>query len=250
MARNLFEDKKGANPNELFEEYVKESDNIGKKKNESELQKMIRGFLKSELKTSINNFVRDNKVKDKKLDEKIKAFFDIFHSKFSKLIGSIFKMNKAQFLELARENIRNSAEAKTLWTECSTKYEYFKSHGVLNSELLKAFIQLFLSSELIRKEMHFFMMYRFDLIQDFNVSVINNKPQQIFDQLPPTESVEYSVSNVFNFKEKELLSDMTFEQKNGSVNSDLNNAISNINMTGDQELSAMSKQTAPFLSSK
>ena len=175
MARNLFEEKKlGTMNEEVFDEYVKESDKIGKKRNESNLQKHLKGFLKGELKNIVDNFVKANNINDEQLDQKAKAFFEIFHIKFSKIFSVIFKIHKQDFLDLLRTTSKTSNAANTLWIDVSTKYQYFKTHRVMNSDLLKGFVRNFLSCQLIQKEIQFFMMYHFDLIHDFDISKFMN----------------------------------------------------------------------------
>ena len=232
MARNLFEEKKGGPVDaELFEEYVKESDQIGKKRNEGELQKTLRSFLKGELKQIVDNFVKVNKINDSNLKERAKAFLEIFQTKFSKLFGVIFRLNRPKFLELIRVNSRSSAEAGKLWAEVSTKYEYFKTHAVLNSDLLKNFVKLFLSNALIRKEVQFFMMYHFDLVHDFDTSKlieqiedVENKSDEVKNSKSENKSEagrinQKVVSNIFEDSNQPFLSEMTFDAKNASEDS-------------------------------
>lgn len=233
MARNLFEEKKGGPVDaELFEEYVKESDQIGKKRNESELQKSLRSFLKGELKKIVDNFVKMNKVNDSNLKERAKVFLEIFQTKFSKLFGVIFKLNRQKFLDLLRVNSKTSAEANKLWSDVSIKYEYFKTHGVLNSDLLRNFVKLFLTNGLIRKEIQFFMMYHFDLVHDFDTSKLIEEMGNLEIKENEIKSFALSenknelgkkgqkvVSNIFEDSNQPFLSEMTFDAKNESENS-------------------------------
>lgn len=248
MARNLFTEKKGGDgkiDDQMFDEYVKESDKISKKRNESELQKYIKSFLKAELKSIVDNFVKMNKVNDPHLKEKANTFFEIFHIKFTKLFSVIFKLNKQKFLELIRVSSKTNFEANKLWGDVSTKYEYFKTHGVLNSDILKNFVRMFLSNLLIQKEIQFFMMYHFDMIHDFDTSKLMNQIENYVSQpvLQDTSSESpfkqsenahsKNITNVFLSKDHPLLSDVTFDNKEISTfnlipsvaNSRLNDAI-------------------------
>lgn len=219
MARNLFKDHKGPVTEELFQEYVDQSDKIGRKKNENELQKYLKSFLKGELKQIVDNFVKINKVNDPHLAERAKAFQEIFNTKFSKLFGVVFKLNRGKFMELIRVNNRTINAATELWNEASAKYEFFKSHGVLNSELLKGFVKSFLKHSLIQKEIQFFMMYHFDMIHDFDTSKLIVQTEQLdehaFDgdtSLAPNTTNGFgdrtddnTATNVFNTTEPEAV---------------------------------------------
>lgn len=240
MARNLFKDHKTPVTEEIFQEYVDQSDKIGRKKNENELQRYIKSFLKGELKQIVDNFVKINKVNDAHLGERAKAFLDIFNTKFSKLFGVVFKLNRGKFMELIRVNNRTANSATELWNEASTKYEFFKSHGVLNSELLKGFVKNFLKHPLIQKEIQFFMMYHFDMIHDFDTSKLIAQTEQLdehaFDgdtSLTPNlttgfggfgdKTVDNTSVNVFNTTESEPLS--TNNQKVSNNKDSLNNLL-------------------------
>lgn len=254
MARNLFEDKKGFEPGDekVFDEYIKDSEKISKKKNETELQKYLKLFLKAELKSIVDNFVKLNNVNDPNLKEKAKAFFEIFHIKFTKIFSVIFKLNRQKFLELIRVNSKTSFDASKLWSDVSIKYEYFKTHGVLNSELLKNFVKMFLTNALIQKEIQFFMMYHFDMIHDFDTSKLIVQIENYVNQ--PFEDTEFfdlnsksfpndqskSINNVFNYNNQPLLSDVTFDNKeishfnmNNQGLSKLNDAIVLSNISSD-----------------
>ena len=171
MARNLIEFKGDSQPqDERFDEYVKETERVGRKRNEADLQRLLKGLLRAELKQLVDNFVKANRVNDAQLGPKAKAFLEIFNTKFAKLLGVVFALNKLKFLELLRANSRTAAEANALWSDVSAKYSYFKTHGVMNSDLLRAFVRAFLSDPLVLKEVQFFMMYHFDVVHDFDVS--------------------------------------------------------------------------------
>lgn len=263
---------------EMFQEYVEQSDKIGKRKNEHDLQRHLKAFLKGELKSIVANFVRLNQVKDPQLAEKAKSFSEIFNTKFSKIFSVLFKLDRRKFLMLVRASDKNTEPANRLWNDFATKYDYFKAHGVLNSDLLKGFVRQFLTHALIQKEIQFFMMYHFDLIHDFDTSKLITATEKLDEKLfegddtatntdfgpshtglgPDPDAPADDSNNVFNISQQPLLSVTTTDNKHSlnnllqnDVNSKLNDGfvvstVSNITRSQQPSINMQSKIVPVF----
>lgn len=126
------------------------------------IYKSLKVILKTQVGIFIDKYVSRNKVQHPDLKAMVRTFNELFFSKMLRILSIICISHRDKFFELVRATDEKKEVAMAFWDELSREYVYYKTHGVMNTDLHRDFIKKLLTHPLISNELNFFLAYQFN----------------------------------------------------------------------------------------
>ncbi len=126
------------------------------------IYKSLKVILKTQIGIFIDKYIARNKVTHTELKAMIRTFNELFFAKMLRILSIICISHRDKFFDLTRAVDEKKEAAVALWDELSREYVYYKTHGVMNTDLHREFIKKLLTHPLIANEINFFLAYHFN----------------------------------------------------------------------------------------
>ena len=160
--------------------YLEDGRVIAKYKNkikaeEVELQKDVKNVLKKVVQEYINKFKKNNKCEEmNRIREK--QIYDRVYKKIFNLTALIFYGDRKNYFDILRVPGTNK-KAGDLWSNMSKQYVYLKGLDSFSFQVAKDFLNTWLESPLINKNIEFFLHYEYGcpnklIEQAYDISVV------------------------------------------------------------------------------